>query len=82
MFTSPVEAAFEAVACLPELAASNASGREVDAAVLQRSPAVLNLGLESIGEALQAGGAQVLQLDWRPPAGGDRQLMEILSRMK
>ncbi len=82
VFTSPVEAAFEAVACLPELAASNASGREVDAAVLQRSPAVLNLGLESIGEALQAGGAQVLQLDWRPPAGGDRQLMEILSRMK
>ena len=31
---------------------------------------VINVGLELFAEQLEAQGATVLQVDWRPPAGG------------
>jgi FdrA protein len=44
--------------------------------------AAINVGLESFTESLKAQGAPVVQVDWRPPAGGNEQLMAILERMK
>jgi FdrA protein len=46
------------------------------------SPAAINVGLESFFDSLVAQGAAAVQLDWRPPAGGDERLMKILSKMK
>jgi FdrA protein len=42
----------------------------------------INVGLESFAESLTAQGAAVVQVDWRPPAGGNERLMAILERMK
>ncbi|HET7009923.1 MAG TPA: acyl-CoA synthetase FdrA [Anaerolineales bacterium] len=47
-----------------------------------RSPAAINVGLESFYESLVAQGATAIHVDWRPPAGGDERLMGILARMK
>jgi FdrA protein len=47
-----------------------------------RTPAAINVGLESFYESLVAQGAAALHVDWRPPAGGDERLMAILARMK
>ncbi len=47
-----------------------------------RSPAAINVGLESFYESLVAQGVPALHVDWRPPAGGDERLMAILARMK
>ncbi|HKY83312.1 MAG TPA: acyl-CoA synthetase FdrA [Anaerolineales bacterium] len=47
-----------------------------------RTPAAINVGLESFYESLVAQGAATLHVDWRPPAGGDERLMAILARMK
>ncbi len=54
----------------------------VDLAVLKEPLAAINVGLASFTESLQAQGAPVVQVDWKPPAGGDERLMAILERMK
>jgi FdrA protein len=62
----------------------NAEERQprVDVAVLNQPLAAINVGLESFTESLEAQGAQVIQVDWRPPASGNEKLMAILERMK
>jgi FdrA protein len=54
----------------------------VELATLQQPLAGINVGLESFAESLVAQGAESIQVDWRPPAGGNEQLMAILERMK
>lgn len=44
--------------------------------------AAVNIGLEAFYDSLKAQGAEVVQVDWRPPAGGNEKLMAILARMK
>jgi FdrA protein len=54
----------------------------VDLAVLHRPLVAINVGLESFTESLMAQGAAAIQVDWRPPAGGNEKLMAILERMR
>ena len=54
----------------------------VDLATLQIPLAAINIGLESFSENLVAQGVPAVQVDWRPPAGGNDKLMMILERMK
>jgi FdrA protein len=54
----------------------------VDLAVLQQPLAAINAGLASFTESLEAQGAAVIQVDWRPPAAGNERLMAILERMR
>jgi FdrA protein len=42
----------------------------------------VNVGLESFYESLLGQGATAVQVDWRPPAGGNEKLMAILAKMK
>jgi FdrA protein len=44
--------------------------------------AAINVGIETFSASLVAQGAQVVQVDWRPPAGGNEKLAGILARMK
>jgi len=39
---------------------------------------VVNLGLASFAETLRAVGAPVVEVDWRPPAGGDSDLADLV----
>jgi FdrA protein len=54
----------------------------VDMALLNQPLAAINVGLESFSESLNMQNAQVIQVDWRPPARGDERIMAILERMK
>ena len=54
----------------------------VDLAVLQQPVAAINVGLESFMVSLAEQGVAVIQVDWRPPAGGNERLAGILARMK
>jgi FdrA protein len=54
----------------------------VDLSVLRQPLSAINVGLESFTESLAAQGAPVVQVDWRPPAGGNERLMAILERMR
>jgi FdrA protein len=59
-----------------------ADRQPVDLAVLHEPLAAINVGLESFTASLQAQEAPVIQVDWRPPAGGNERLMAILERMQ
>ena len=43
--------------------------------------AAVNVGLESFGEALRAQGVAVVDVDWRPPAGGDAAAVALLEAL-
>ena len=40
---------------------------------------VVNIGPRLFGEALEKQGVEVIQVDWRPVAGGDKEMQDILS---
>ncbi len=44
--------------------------------------AAINVGLESFYDSLLSQGAQVIHVDWRPPAGGNEKLASLLAKMK
>ncbi len=44
--------------------------------------AAINVGLESFYTSLKSQGASVVQVDWRPPAGGNEKLAALLAKMK
>ncbi len=54
----------------------------VDLAAFQRPLAAINVGLESFYDSLTTQGAAAVHVDWRPPAGGNEKLMDLLARMK
>ncbi len=43
---------------------------------------VINLGLSSFAETLRVVGTPVVDLDWRPPAGGDRALASLIDGLR
>ena len=47
--------------------------------ILDRKPKVINIGLKSFYDSLRAQGADVIHVEWRPPAGGDLRLAGLLS---
>jgi FdrA protein len=44
--------------------------------------AAITVGVEAFHSSLIAQGAEAVQVDWRPPAGGDPDLMDLLRRMR
>ena len=42
----------------------------------------INVGVETFYNSLQSQGAEVIQVDWRPPAGGNQKMMDILAKFK
>ena len=42
---------------------------------------VINVGLEGFAESLEGLGVPVVQVDWRPPAGGDARLAGLLAKL-
>lgn len=57
-------------------------GVPVPLSALSSLLAAINVGLESFYDSLLAQGATAVQVEWRPPAGGDERLAGILARMK
>jgi FdrA protein len=55
---------------------------QVDPSFLSRPVAAINVGLETFYDSLVGQGAQAIQVEWKPPAGGDERLQAILQRMK
>ena len=42
---------------------------------------VINLGLKKFAESLEEQKVEVVQVDWVPPAGGDKEMMDILDQL-
>jgi len=39
---------------------------------------VINLGVDKFAKNLEDQNVEVLHVDWRPPAGGDQEMIELL----
>jgi len=49
--------------------------------LLQKPIVVINLGLKKFAESLEGQQVEVLQVDWVPPAGGDKGMMDLLDQL-
>ena len=49
--------------------------------LLQTPLIVINLGVRMLSENLEAQGAEVVQVDWTPPAGGDEEMLDLLDQL-
>ena len=49
--------------------------------LLEFGPVSINVGLQDFAESLGEQGAEVLHVLWRPPAGGDPEMMELLDQL-
>jgi FdrA protein len=76
---------FREVSATVDYIASCLEKKQVDAQVLPafKEPlAAINVGVESFYDSLKSQGAESVQVDWRPPASGNDDLMSILEKMK
>ncbi len=56
--------------------------KQVELGSLTNAFSAINVGLESFTESLVAQNVGALQVDWKPAAGGDTDLMALLEKMK
>ena len=56
--------------------------RPVPLEAIRPPVAAINIGLEAFSRSLEAQEARVVQVDWRPPAGGNERLAAILARLE
>jgi FdrA protein len=50
--------------------------------LFQEELVVINMGLDAFADALRKEEVKVLQMDWKPPARGNRRLLSLLDRLE
>ena len=50
--------------------------------LLNKKLKVINIGIETFVEDLKKQGAEVVHVDWRPPAGGDVEILKLLDKLE
>ena len=56
-------------------------GKSVPPPLLNSPPQVINIGLASFADELTKQGTAVVHVDWSPPARGDVELSNLLSKL-
>lgn len=49
--------------------------------LLREGPMVVNIGPRQFGDSVRDQDAEVVQVDWTPPAGGDTELAQLLDEL-
>jgi hypothetical protein len=49
--------------------------------LLQRPIVVINVGLVKFAKSLEEQQIEVIHVDWVPPAGGDKQMIDLLDQL-
>jgi hypothetical protein len=49
--------------------------------LLSKPLIVINVGLGKFAKNLEEQGVEVIQVDWTPPAGGDKEMMDLLDEL-
>jgi len=42
---------------------------------------VINVGLQRFAESVEDQEVEVIQVDWKPPAGGDQEMIDLLDEL-
>lgn len=54
---------------------------EVKNEIFTQPLVVINLGLDGFAKNLETQGVEVIRVDWKPPAGGNQEMIEILDQL-
>ncbi len=49
--------------------------------LLDNGPNVINIGVQDFADNLKVQGAEVIQVNWVPPAGGDPEMIALLDQL-
>jgi FdrA protein len=49
--------------------------------LLDHGPNVINIGVQDLADSLHVQGAEVVQVNWVPPAGGDPEMIALLDQL-
>ena len=49
--------------------------------LLEHGPNAVNIGVQDFADSLKAQGAEVVQVNWVPPAGGDPEMIALLDQL-
>ena len=49
--------------------------------ILSQGLKVVNVGISTFADDLRAQGVDVVQVEWRPPAGGDAEMLRLLEKL-
>jgi hypothetical protein len=49
--------------------------------ILTEKLKVVNIGISTFADDLRSQGVEVVHVDWKPPAGGDIELLKLLERL-
>ena len=49
--------------------------------LLDNGPNVINIGVQDFADSLKVQGAEVIQVNWVPPAGGDPEMIALLDQL-
>ena len=50
--------------------------------LLESKLKVINMGIQQFSDQLREEGQQVIQMAWRPPAGGNQEMLDIIDRLR
>ncbi|MDA4111928.1 MAG: fdrA domain protein [Thaumarchaeota archaeon] len=49
--------------------------------ILGKRLAVINIGVSTFADDLEEQGVKVVRVDWKPPAAGDKEMLELLDKL-
>ena len=49
--------------------------------LLKQKPVFINVGVGQFGESLRKQGFDAIEVVWSPPAGGDREMADLLDKL-
>ena len=49
--------------------------------ILREKLKVVNIGISTFADDLRSQGVQVVHVDWKPPAGGDVEMLKLLEKL-
>lgn len=50
--------------------------------LLNKKLKVINIGIKTFADDLEKQGVEVVSVDWRPPAGGDVEILKLLDKLE
>jgi len=58
-----------------------AKGKRSKARIIPRDLKVVNIGVPTFADDLRSQGVEVVNLAWKPPAGGDVEMLKLLDKL-
>jgi hypothetical protein len=55
--------------------------RNKDKTILNERLKVVNIGVSTFSDDLRSQGVEVVHVDWKPPAGGDVEMLRLLEKL-